>query len=89
MIAPEVFAAGSWFYSPWMLALVGLCIGSFLNVVIHRLPQMLEHQWRRDSAEMLGLDAARGGCAADPVEAGVALPRMPPSDRLEARTFRC
>jgi leader peptidase (prepilin peptidase) / N-methyltransferase len=57
LIAPEVFGAGGWFYSPWMLALVGLCIGSFLNVVIHRLPQMLERQWRRDSADMLGMEA--------------------------------
>lgn len=41
-------------FSPWLLGLVGLCIGSFLNVVIHRLPQMLERQWRLDSAQMLG-----------------------------------
>jgi len=38
------------------LAILGLCIGSFLNVVIHRLPLMLERGWRRDSAEMLGVD---------------------------------
>ena len=37
------------------LALLGLCIGSFLNVVVHRLPLMLERQWRADSAETLGL----------------------------------
>ena len=24
---------------------VGLCVGSFLNVVIHRLPKMLERGW--------------------------------------------
>jgi len=41
-------------FSPWLLGLVGLCIGSFLNVVIHRLPQMLERQWKLDSAQMLG-----------------------------------
>jgi leader peptidase (prepilin peptidase)/N-methyltransferase len=30
----------------WLLAgLLGLAIGSFLNVVIHRLPRMLEAQW--------------------------------------------
>jgi len=39
------------------LAVLGLCIGSFLNVVIHRLPLMLERGWKRDSAEMLGVDA--------------------------------
>ena len=41
--------------SPWALALLGLCIGSFLNVVIHRLPHMLERGWKIDSAEMLGV----------------------------------
>jgi leader peptidase (prepilin peptidase)/N-methyltransferase len=41
--------------SPVVLALLGLCIGSFLNVVIHRLPQMLERGWKLDSADMLGL----------------------------------
>ncbi|MBW8828195.1 MAG: prepilin peptidase [Burkholderiales bacterium] len=41
--------------SPWALALLGLCIGSFLNVVIYRLPQMLERGWKLDSAEMLGV----------------------------------
>ena len=39
--------------SPLVLAMLGLCIGSFLNVVIHRLPLMLESGWRRESAEML------------------------------------
>lgn len=42
-----------WLLSPGVLALLGLCIGSFLNVVIHRLPQMLERGWKADCAEML------------------------------------
>jgi leader peptidase (prepilin peptidase)/N-methyltransferase len=41
--------------SPWGLLLLGLCIGSFLNVVVHRLPLMLERGWRLESAEMLGV----------------------------------
>ncbi|MDI9238825.1 A24 family peptidase [Lysobacter sp. LF1] len=32
----------------------GLLVGSFLNVVILRLPKRLEWQWRRDSRELLG-----------------------------------
>jgi len=31
---------------------VGLLVGSFLNVVIHRLPIMLERQWREQCAEL-------------------------------------
>jgi leader peptidase (prepilin peptidase)/N-methyltransferase len=46
-----------WLLSPAMLGLLGLCIGSFLNVVIHRLPLMMERQWLMDSAAQLS-DAA-------------------------------
>jgi leader peptidase (prepilin peptidase)/N-methyltransferase len=34
--------------------LIGLCVGSFLNVVIHRLPKMLERGWREQCAEISG-----------------------------------
>jgi leader peptidase (prepilin peptidase) / N-methyltransferase len=34
--------------------LLGLMIGSFINVVIHRLPIMLRRDWRAQSAEILG-----------------------------------
>ncbi len=43
---PAVFAA--------VAALFALAIGSFLNVVIHRLPLMLERQWRAQCAEITG-----------------------------------
>jgi leader peptidase (prepilin peptidase)/N-methyltransferase len=38
-------------------ALLGLCVGSFLNVVIHRLPKMMEQQWRAECAELSGQEA--------------------------------
>jgi len=40
--------------SPWALGLLGLLVGSFLNVVAHRLPLMLERQWWADVAGQLG-----------------------------------
>jgi leader peptidase (prepilin peptidase)/N-methyltransferase len=36
-----------------VLGILGLCIGSFLNVVIHRIPLMLERQWLHESAAQL------------------------------------
>ena len=43
---------------PGLLCL-GLLVGSFLNVVIYRLPLMMETRWRRDCCELLELDAER------------------------------
>ena len=37
---------------PWVAVVLGLCIGSFLNVVIHRLPKMMERDWRAQCAEL-------------------------------------
>lgn len=49
--------------TPWLDATVfgvlGLLIGSFLNVVIHRLPLMLEAQWKAECAEMAGQEFAQ------------------------------
>ena len=39
---------------PWVALVFGLCVGSFLNVVIHRLPKMLERGWREECAELAG-----------------------------------
>ncbi|EGU39229.1 prepilin peptidase [Vibrio scophthalmi] len=42
-------------YYPWLFPLLatvfGLIVGSFLNVVIYRLPIMMEREWRHDCAE--------------------------------------
>lgn len=35
-------------------AALGLLVGSFLNVVIHRLPKMMERQWAEECAELAG-----------------------------------
>jgi leader peptidase (prepilin peptidase)/N-methyltransferase len=44
--------------TPWLLmtaaVLLGLVVGSFLNVVIHRLPRMLEQGWKAECAELSG-----------------------------------
>jgi leader peptidase (prepilin peptidase)/N-methyltransferase len=42
-------------------AVTGLLIGSFLNVVIHRLPRMLERQWQNDAAAVRGEDQVHTG----------------------------
>jgi leader peptidase (prepilin peptidase)/N-methyltransferase len=39
---------------PWVALVVGLCFGSFLNVVIYRLPKMMERSWRAECAELAG-----------------------------------
>ncbi len=36
---------------PLLLALFGLLVGSFLNVLIHRLPKMMELQWAAEIAQ--------------------------------------
>jgi leader peptidase (prepilin peptidase)/N-methyltransferase len=40
-----------------LLGLLGLLVGSFLNVVIHRLPRMMERQWALECAELQGNEA--------------------------------
>jgi leader peptidase (prepilin peptidase)/N-methyltransferase len=37
-----------------LIAVVGLTAGSFLNVVIYRLPKMLDEDWRRECAALAG-----------------------------------
>jgi len=39
-----------------VVGLVGLLVGSFLNVVIYRLPVMMQQSWRKDCQDYLGLD---------------------------------
>ncbi len=46
---PILFATG--------LGILGLLVGSFLNVVIHRLPRMMEQEWQAQCAELRGEEA--------------------------------
>jgi len=49
--SPALFVGGC--------ALLGLALGSFLNVVIYRLPVMLERAWHEQCAELTGAAGAR------------------------------
>jgi len=49
-VSPEIDAA--------LAGLLGLLIGSFLNVVIHRLPRMMERQWAEECAAIAAGDDA-------------------------------
>lgn len=40
-----------------LCVVLGLLVGSFLNVVIHRLPQMMQRSWRSECRSLLELDA--------------------------------
>ena len=39
---------------PWLCLAFGLCVGSFLNVVIYRLPKIMERDWQQQCAELRG-----------------------------------
>ncbi len=52
---PETAISLHWLV-PTALLLLGLTVGSFLNVVIYRLPLMMETRWRRDCCELLEID---------------------------------
>jgi len=51
-----------------LAGLLGLLIGSFLNVVIYRLPKMLERQWAADCAGLAEGDGAAVGIASEKEE---------------------
>ncbi|MFZ1810423.1 MAG: prepilin peptidase, partial [Candidatus Nitrotoga sp.] len=41
-----------------LCGIIGLLVGSFLNVVIHRLPKMMEREWHAQCAELTGNEPA-------------------------------
>lgn len=44
-----------------IIAMTGLLVGSFLNVVIYRLPRMMEREWRAECNQLLGLNGGPAG----------------------------
>jgi leader peptidase (prepilin peptidase) / N-methyltransferase len=56
---------------------LGLVVGSFLNVIIYRLPIMLECEWRSHAAELLPLsgDAATAAAPTTPERLTLSTPR--------------
>jgi leader peptidase (prepilin peptidase)/N-methyltransferase len=67
--------------------LLGLLIGSFLNVVIHRLPKMMDRDWRLHCAELRGEEAPRWSTSRWPRPDRDARPVVTASRRW--RTFPC
>ncbi len=68
MVLLDALAASPAFFISAVLVL-GLLVGSFLNVVIYRIPVMLERDWRAQCAEL----AQTAGASAEP---GAAAPRF-------------
>lgn len=48
-----------------VVAFLGLFVGSFLNVVIYRLPVMMHNEWREAMREMAAEEAANGSATTD------------------------
>ncbi len=71
---PALFAAS--------VFVIGLVVGSFLNVVIYRLPIMMEREWRAQAAEVTASAAA----ASSPAVPGA--PAAPPAEPFTLATPR-
>ncbi len=59
-----------------LAALVGLLVGSFLNVVIYRLPVMMQRNWRNECADYLQIELGNIELS-DPLNLAVPLSRCP------------
>ena len=60
-----------------LLGLLGLLVGSFLNVVIHRLPKMMEMRWAAECAELTQASASETLEKAEPFNLMVPRSRCP------------
>ncbi|HVY23040.1 MAG TPA: A24 family peptidase [Steroidobacteraceae bacterium] len=70
----DLFATSpAWFITT--LVIFTLLIGSFLNVVIHRLPIMLDRDWRKQSQELLASPSIVPSGKALPEKYNIVVPR--------------
>ena len=61
---------------------LGLVVGSFLNVVIYRLPMMLDREWRTQAADYVSSTSTPGAPDAAPTP-GPPQPASPPPERFD------
>lgn len=55
-MTPELLAGENAGFFIMIATILGLLVGSFLNVVIYRLPIMLKNSWRNECCELLEMD---------------------------------
>ena len=70
----DTFRAVPWFYI-CAAVFLGLLVGSFLNVVIHRLPKMMEADWRQQCVEFLHPEQAEKEATAPKLKYTLVVPR--------------
>ena len=70
----DAFRASPGFYVG-TLAVLGLMVGSFLNVVIHRLPKMMEADWKQQCTEYLHPEEAEKLAAMPVTKYNLIVPR--------------
>ena len=58
-----------------LAAILGLLVGSFLNVVIHRLPRMMENDWRAQCEELTATTGQPQPEAAEKAKYNLVVPR--------------
>ncbi len=69
-----LLSSATWFYL-LVLGTLGLTVGSFLNVVIFRVPVMLENYWQQQAREYLSIEPAHSSEDKPPRKFNLATPR--------------
>ena len=70
----DAFRALPWFFVGTVLV-IGTMVGSFLNVVIHRLPKMMEADWHQQCVDLLHPEELQNAAGASAVPYNLVVPR--------------